>query len=83
MRTIFTCVLCLFLNGLYSQSEIINSPFVITSSGGALIQNEYTPYRVKKELWKELKPKFEYKWSSKTGKVERIKNNTENQLIEW
>ena len=61
----------------------------ISSTGGSsdneltLIQNEYTPYRVKKELWKELKPKFEYKWSSKTGKVERIKNNTENQLIEW
>lgn len=61
----------------------------ISSTGGSsdneltLIQNEYTPYRVKKELWKELKPKFEYKWSSKTGKVERIKNNTETQLIEW
>ena len=61
----------------------------ISSTGGVIdneltdIQTEYTPYRIKNELWKELKPKFEYKWSSKTGKVERIKNDTETQLIEW
>ncbi|MCO7185049.1 N-6 DNA methylase [Tenacibaculum sp. XPcli2-G] len=61
----------------------------ISSTGGVIdneltdIQNEYTPYRFRNELWKELKPKFEYKWSSKTGKVERIKNDTETQLIEW
>ena len=61
----------------------------ISSTGGVIdneltdIQTEYTPYRLKNELWKELKPKFKYKWSSKTGKVERIKNDTETQLIEW
>lgn len=61
----------------------------ISSTGGVIdnelthIQTEYTPYRIKNELWKELKPKFEYKWNSKTGKVERIKNDTETQLIEW
>ena len=61
----------------------------ISSTGGVIEnelthkQTEYTPYRIKNELWKELKPKFEYKWSSKTGKVERIKNDTETQLIEW
>lgn len=61
----------------------------ISSTGGVIdneltdIQTEYTPYRIKNELWKELKPKFEYKWSSKTGKAERIKNDTETQLIEW
>jgi len=41
MRVFFTCILFLFLNGLYSQSGIINSPSVIASSGGTLIQNEY------------------------------------------
>lgn len=61
----------------------------ISSTGGVIdneltdIQTEYTPYRLKNELWKELKPKFEYKWSSKTGTVERIKNDTATQLIEW
>jgi type I restriction enzyme M protein len=61
----------------------------ISSTGGVIdneltdIQTEYTPYRLKNELWKELKPKFEYKWSSITGTVERIINDTKTQLIEW
>jgi len=61
----------------------------ISSTGGVIdneltdIQTEYTPYRIKKELWQELKPTFDYIWSSKTAKVECIKNNTETQTIEW
>lgn len=60
----------------------------ISSTGGVIdneltaIQTEYTHYRIKNELWKDLKPKFEYNWSSKTANVERIKNNTATQTIE-
>ncbi len=60
------------------------------SSTGAVTDNEltdilkqYTPYRTANQLWKEVKPVFEYKWSSKTGKVERIKNQNETTTIEW
>ncbi|AXG72961.1 N-6 DNA methylase [Flavobacterium arcticum] len=60
------------------------------SSTGSIIENElidiekeYTPYRIKNELWKEQKPNFKYVWSSKTGKVERVKNSAEIQIIEW
>jgi type I restriction enzyme M protein len=61
----------------------------ITSTGGVTdnelkdILTQYTPYRQNNQLWTETKPTFEYKWSNKTGKVERIKNKTEISTIEW
>ncbi|SMC59378.1 N-6 DNA methylase [Moheibacter sediminis] len=61
------------------------------SSTGTSIDNElkdvilpqYVPYRKQNELWKELKPVFQYKWNTKTGKAQRIKNNSEPIVIEW
>ena len=61
----------------------------ISSTGGIIdneltdIEKEYTPYRLKNELWKDLKPKFEYMWSNKDSNVECIKNTTDKQIIEW
>jgi type I restriction enzyme M protein len=61
----------------------------ISSTGGVIdnelteVLNQYTPYRTSNKLWSDQKSKFEYKWSTKTGKVERIKNNSEVQIIEW
>lgn len=61
------------------------------SSTGTSIENElkdtilpqYVPYRKQNELWKEIKPEFKYKWNTKTGKTERIKDNSEPIVIEW
>jgi len=61
----------------------------INSTGGSIdneltpIYNQYTPYRTKNKLWEELIPNFDYKWDSKTSKVERIKNSSKPQTIEW
>lgn len=61
----------------------------ISSTGSVIenelldIQKEYTPYRIKNKLWKETQPIFEYKWNSESGMVERIKNNSITQIVEW
>ena len=61
----------------------------ISSTGGTTdneltaILEQYTPYRIKNELWKVQKPKFDYKWNSKTAKVERVTNDTLTQIIEY
>ena len=61
----------------------------ISSTGGVIdnelihIQKEYTPYRKENKLWKEKETTYQYKWNSKTSKVESIKNDTKTQTIEW
>ena len=60
----------------------------ISSTGGAIdneltdILKEYNPYRIENKLWFENKSIFEYKWSSKSEKVERLKNSAESIIIE-
>tara|TARA_B100001250_G_scaffold142610_1_gene122005 strand:+ start:737 stop:1264 length:528 start_codon:yes stop_codon:yes gene_type:complete len=41
MKVIAIYFFCISLNTLYAQTDIINSPILISSSGGTLIQNNY------------------------------------------